>query len=319
MSPLPHSVKCSISRAPIVQEIIQSKDEEPIIPHVLFQSPKQRGDLEVTPELIWDAGQLEPYDRLPRELIQTRRFYYPNRPGDWVPPRFHYGWRPNVDRLLAFARERGITVTYADATPRIPAHNNPPHGLRPRSAFHDYLNDVYVDEHGNTVLVPHPETKALWPDADGPEPNLSAVDIFNIISRALSSMVFELAEARGILDWNSWSIYIVNTLRADRGNNFLVSLMTSGWDLMGDADEGRCTPEEIDILASAQGVSGPPRWYVDRDAFEWCDQYKEALLFGLTVVDDEGDSEWKAKGDDSDEDEEESDVDDEDEDIDELF
>lgn len=119
MSPLPHSVKCSISRAPIVQEIIQSKDEEPIIPHVLFQSPKQRGDLEVTPELIWDAGQLEPYDRLPRELIQTRRFEQTRRLG---PSEISLRLAPQC-RPAARVRERARD--YGDLRGRHPSNSRP--------------------------------------------------------------------------------------------------------------------------------------------------------------------------------------------------
>ncbi|EPT02120.1 hypothetical protein FOMPIDRAFT_88782 [Fomitopsis schrenkii] len=255
----PHAVQVSISRAPLVQEVIQAEDEQPIIPHVLFQSPAQRGDLEVTPELIWDASQLEPYDRLPREFIQTTHFYSPNRPGDWVPPQFHYGWRPNVERLLAFARERGLTRTYADArNENLPRDNDYPRGLRPTPKYMSYLNDVHVDEEGRTVLVPYPATKALWPDADGPEPDPSGIDIFNTIYKALQEMVYELAEERGFGEWCNWRIEIATTLRADEGTNFLVAVLNNGGSLTDDMDDPGCRPtrEEMDELAQALGVSG---------------------------------------------------------------
>ncbi|EPT02122.1 hypothetical protein FOMPIDRAFT_1015457 [Fomitopsis schrenkii] len=306
----PHTVKVSISRAPLVQEVIQAENEQPIIPHVLFQSPAQRGDLEVTPELIWDAAQLEPYDRLPREFIQTTHFYSPHRPGDWVPPEFHYGWRPNVERLLAFARERGLTMTYADARDdNPPGNDNYPRGLRPRPMYHSYLNDVHVDADGRTVLVPYPATKALWPDADGPEPDPSEIDIYNTISKALNMMVHELAEERGFGEWCHWITDIAVTLREDEGTNFLVSVLVSGGSLTDDMDEPGCRPtrEEMDELAQVLGVPGPARWYVDRNVFEWSDQYEEQLLVGGWVV--HGDEE--ADGDEIDEDEGDTDVDDE--------
>ncbi|EPT02118.1 hypothetical protein FOMPIDRAFT_1048130 [Fomitopsis schrenkii] len=290
----PHAVEVSISRAPLVQEIIQAEDEEPIIPHVLFQSPAQRGDLEVTPELIWDASQLEPYDRLPREFIQTTHFYPPNRPGDWVPPGFHYGWRPNLGRLLVFAQERGLTTTYGDARDNnLPRDNDYPRGLRPRSKYFSYLNDVHVDEEGCTVLVPYPATKALWPDADGPEPHPSDIDIYNTISKALKMIVCELALERGFGGWYYWMIFMAVTLRADEGTNFLVSVMSNGRNLTDGRDDHRPTREQMDELAQALGVSGPARWYVDRDAFEWEDQYQEQLVFGGPAVysdeEDDGD------------------------------
>ena len=61
------------------------------------------------------------------------------------------------------------------------------------------------------------------------------------------------------------------TLRVDEGRNFVVSVMNSyvHLTLWREPDILRPTFAELGELARMLGVSGPPRWYVDRDICQW--------------------------------------------------
>ena len=260
-----------ISDTPVVMSAIQGEDEAPLIPHALFQSPKDRDALGITPEIIWDAAQLAPFDRLPRAYINTTVFPQPHQPGDWAPPRFHYGWRPNIDRLLAFAHERGLTATYSDDLKL--NCNNYPQGLLPRPMHVEYLYDIDFDEQGCRVQVPQPATRALWPHVDKDAHDPAEIDVYNTIRRALQAMAHELRRTQGFGIWCHRNTFrVVNTLRQSKDTNLLVTVMSN--DYLTEQMED-CIPsqEEMDKLAHALGVTGKPRWYVDRDVFEWRDMY----------------------------------------------
>ena len=255
-----------ISQAPIVQSIIQTEDDPPSTLHMLFL-PETR---EYTPQEVWEASKMKPFDRLPWLFIQTTLHSPPFQPGDLEPPVFHYGWRPNIERLVAFARARQIVVTCDATSPgRSTKHHPSSTVLRPSAPL---LNDVAVDPiSGMQVMVPMAETEELWPTAPEPEP--SDVDLFATMRRALEEMMAGLARD-GVLGAWCERVRFVLTLRADEGNNYLVSIIRNS-QLTVEGGE-LPTIEEVGRLGKALGVSGPPRWYVDRDAFTWNDLFEDA-------------------------------------------
>lgn len=255
-------VNYPISEAAIVQWIIQSEDDPPLPLHTLFL-PETR---EYTPQEVWDAGRTEPFDRLPWLFIQTTLHSPPFQPGDLEPPVFHYGWRPNVERLAAFAHARQLVVTYSDST-----HSSKRYAstiLRPGAPL---LNDVAVDPvSGEQIMVPMAETEALWPTAPEPEP--SDVDLFATMAHALEDMMAGLVRD-GLLSARCERVGLALTLRAEEGQNYLVSVIRNS-QLTVEGGE-LPTPEEMVRLAEALGVLGSPRWYVDRDAFTWNDHFED--------------------------------------------
>ena len=251
-----------VSEAPIVQLITQTEDDPPFSVHVLFL-PETR---EYTPREVWDAGQTEPFDRLPWLFLQTTLHSPPFQPGDLEPPVFHYGWRPNVERLVAFAHARQLVVTHGDSSRSSKHHASTI--LRPAAPL---LNNVAVDPvSGEQIMVPMAETEALWPAAPEPEP--SDINLCATMERALKEMMMGLVRDGMLGAWCE-RVRLALTLRADEGQNYLVSVIRNS-QLTVEGDE-LPTPEEMVRLAEALGVSGSPRWYVDRDTFTWNDLFED--------------------------------------------
>ncbi|EPT02133.1 hypothetical protein FOMPIDRAFT_1015466 [Fomitopsis schrenkii] len=256
-------VNYPISQAPIVKSIIQTEDDPPVTLHMLFV-PETR---EYTPEEVWDASQLEPFDRLPWLFLQTTLHSPPFQPGDLEPPVFHYGWRPNVERLVAYARARQLVVSYGDPSRSSKHHIS--NILRPEAPL---IYDVSVDPvSGMEVMVPKAETEALWPTAPAPEP--SDIDLFATMERALPEMTAGLVRDGMLGAWCE-RVSLALTLRADEGRNYIVSVIRNS-QLTVEGGE-LPTPEEMAQLAEVLGVSGPPRWYVDRDALIWNDLFEDS-------------------------------------------
>lgn len=267
-----------ISEAPIVRASVQAAEEPPLALHPLWSSP---GNVDVPhhPKAIWQASRIAPYDRLPRTLARIVS-WPPSTPGGWEPPTFHYGWRPNVERLLAFAKERGLTVTCADGKSSWLSHH--PSILRPQLRNKLCLYEVHFDEFGNTIR-PRPDTDALWPPVDNllsPADLPRTIDVCETISAALRQLMREALEARMFGEWCT-TLDIALTLRVDDGKNFLVSVMNSYnhlalWDR--NEDISRPSLEDMYLLAIMLGVSGPPKWYVDRDRCQWVNLSRQGHL-----------------------------------------
>ncbi|KAI0719684.1 hypothetical protein C8Q72DRAFT_645096 [Fomitopsis betulina] len=251
-----------ICKAPIVQSIIQAEDEPPATLHVLFV-PETR---EYTPEEVWEASRLKPFDRLPWLFIQTMLHSPPFMPGDLEPPAFHYGWRPNVKKLLAFAQAHQLVVTYGD--PSEPRHLTDI--LRPKVPL---IYDVSVDPVSRReMLVPKAKTEALWPTAPVPKP--TEINVFVTMERALRAVMTGLVRDGLISVWCPERTMLALTLRADEGQNYLVSVFRNS-NLTVEGGE-LPTVKEIRVIAKALGVSGPPKWYADRDHFMWHDLASES-------------------------------------------
>lgn len=260
-----------ISRAPIVQAIVEATpDVSGDIPS-LFLPPDSR-DVVFPPNYFWDASRAAPYDRLPRFLVLTVS-WWKGAPRGWEPPKFHYGWRPDVLKMLDYAEVHGLMVTYAADESSLDLQY--PNILRPQPRDKRCLNIVCIDGRGLKV-VPKPYTEMLWPAVDpsrSPEDFRYEVDVYGTLRAVFRKLMHEAWEA-GILGQWCLETDIVLTLRADEGSNFVVSVLNSHrhltqWD---KEDILRPTWAEMNRLAEILGASGRPQWYVDRDMCQWlCD------------------------------------------------
>lgn len=279
-SPPQHVDILPIAQASLVQESIRTEDNIPHVLHPVFRPPGTSTD-SLTPELIWEAGQLEPIDRLPISLIKSVFWRPPFRPGNWTPPVFHYGWRPDIQKLLKFARERKLTVTYAqDARDENIRRTTFPNILRPQPHYSQshYLHMIQTDRAGRKWSLPKPATARLWPPVeDTVHVHGSRVFVFPTIEKALAVMLREAVKDGILAQWCS-SVDIALTLRADEGTNFVVSVLTNDCLTASNGDDTGPTPEEMRQLAAVLGVSGSPRWYVDRDDFTWFDVHDRVVL-----------------------------------------
>ena len=283
-----HFERSPIFSAPTIQAILEAGYGTYADLHPLFQPPGIR-EVTPTPELIWEASRLAPYDRLPRSLVNTITWYPKLTPGNWTPPIFHYGWRPNIQKLLDFAQARGLTVTYGDDEPT--RSYTYPNILRPRPSCDEYLYDFPVTDGGYTVKMPKPETVAFWP----PVEEITRVEetdvfVFPTISEALDVMLREAVNAGTLGPW-CHSVSIALTLRADEGTNYVVSVLDNVHQLAGREAYAGPTLEDMAQLAAVIGVSGSPRWYVDRDDLEWEDSFASVYSEYDQEEDEEDDSE----------------------------
>ena len=96
-------------------------------------------------------------------------------------------------------------------------------------------------------------------------------------SKALAVMLREGVQDGILAQWCSL-VNIALTLRADEETNFVVSVLTNDCLTTSDGDDTESTPEEMRQLAEVLGVSGSPRWYVDRDDFTWSDEYDRVVI-----------------------------------------
>ena len=264
-----------ISQEPIVQATIQAEGEEPIETHHLFQRPRNEHII-FPPELFWDASHVEPYDRLPRFLVFPVSWRH-RTPRSWESPKFHYGWRPDVTKLLNFAMERGLVVSCDERRSSWDFHH--PSILRPQPHDKRSLNYIHYDDFGPRVR-PKPITEALWPALEPlpSEVNLSLmIDLFETISEAVYRMMCEASESGILGDWCK-RVEIWLTLRVDEGHNFIISVINSHDHLVqwGGEEIPVPAPEDLERLAAMLGVSGPPKWYVDRDICQWIDYSRPA-------------------------------------------
>ena len=176
--------------------------------------------------------------------------------------------------LLEFARERGLTVTYAqDEEGEDFRGVTYPNILRPqlsRSRVH-YLH-TFVDATDGNYIVPQPATMRFWPPVEEDAPvELSDVFVFPTLTKALRVLLDEAVERGIVAEWFR-SVDIALTLRADEGTNYVVSILTNADLVTSGQREPKPTLEEIHQAGEVLGVSEPPRWYVDRDDFDWQDQ-----------------------------------------------
>ena len=257
-----------ISRAPIVQAIVQPTPEVPDGTPALFLPPESR-DVVFPPDYFWDAGRAAPYDRLPRFLVLTVAWWR-GAPRGWEPPKFHYGWRPNVQKLLDYAAAHGLTVTYADG--KSSWYLQHPNILRPQPRDKRCLYDVVANGCG-LRLVAKPFTEMMWPPVDparSPVQRGNEVDVYETLRAAFRKLMQEAWEAGVLGQWCTLAD-IALTLRADAGKNFVVSVLDSHVHLTQWRKEDilRPTLAEMDRLATILGVTGPAKWYVDRDVCQW--------------------------------------------------
>lgn len=264
-----------MSQEPIVHATIQAEGEDPIEMHHLFQRPES-GNMIFPPEVFWDASHVGPFDRLPRSLVFPVSWRQPE-PRSWESPRFHYGWRPNIPRLLDYATEHGILVTCDERRSSWDFHH--PSILRPQPHDKRCLNYIHWDEFGPRVR-PKPMTEALWPALEPlpSEVDLSRmIDLYETISVALYQMMCEALEKGIFGDWCK-RVEMWLTLRVDEGKNFIISVINSHDHLVQWKGQEIPTPapEDLERLATMLGVSGPPRWYVDRDICQWIDYSRPA-------------------------------------------
>lgn len=259
-----------VSQAEIIQACVQAPGETPPPLHPLFRRPEGE-EVILTPEYIWNASQFPPYERLPRSFAHLVSWPPSSTSGScWEPPTFHFGWRPNVKFMLDIARQHGLTVTRADAASSWLVHY--PNIFRPQPRDVRCLNELDFDESGNSLL-PKYETEVLWPPVDAllsRDDIPRTIDVYETITATLREMLRE-ARVRGIVgDWCA-TLDIALTLRVDDGNNFVVAIMNSynHLALWHKEDMPRLSIDDMCVLKTILGVSGPPMWYVDRDRFQW--------------------------------------------------
>ncbi|EPT02132.1 hypothetical protein FOMPIDRAFT_114416 [Fomitopsis schrenkii] len=265
----PRAETYPISRAPIIQSSVQGEDEVPLEVHTLLRP----GGWNITPELLWDLSRFPPLDRLPRSIVQTTDYLPPIEPNSWVPPIFHYGWRPNIRRMLTFARGHGLAVTYGEQP------DDDDNILRPEPDYwrtHGPLDDVGFPKGGCEVpwQTLREGIEALWPPVDEVhEPH--EINVHATLDAVIKKMMRGFAEDGTFGTWCTRN-NIALTLPADEGNNYVISVMANTECYLTDDPAfvyDRPTPEDVERLGQALGVSGPPRWYVDRDDCVWRDMF----------------------------------------------
>ena len=271
-----------ISRNPVVQSSVQVETEEPSeIPPLFLQV----GGL-THPRLVWDARFFPPLDRLPRFLADTSEWNLPIQPGSWKPPVLHYGWRPDIEMLLAHAQKRGLTVTLKDK-PRVYGENilRPSTTYWPREGGDEITVPVTISNPGTEVthqeVVTGIETVVhlLWtPTDDNYEYPPSTIDVYSTICAALRDMLHDFVINDICGAWCRIRVRIALTLQEEEGkHNYLISIMTSELEDVaegaGRADNLPPTLEDVVQLGRALGITKPPQWFIDRDDCVWTDHF----------------------------------------------
>ena len=267
--------KLPISQLLIIQSSIMAEDE------LTFKTPpvyhKMQG--KTKPEDVWDASHFPPFDRLPRFLVERTVYMPPIEPCSYKPPVFHYGWRPNIAKLLARAQARKLTITLGNKSPKHGGNVFRPNMAHwPRSNRLGKLEYEYAD--GNRIrvapLTVEEGLELLWPSMEeATVRNPAAIDVHATICAALKDWLHELAREGKFGGWCT-RVRIARTLRVDDGENYVISVMTNGLD---DTTQNsrfgidRPTPLEVAQLGCILEVTRPPKWYVDRDDCVWCDYF----------------------------------------------
>ncbi|KZT67484.1 hypothetical protein DAEQUDRAFT_812869 [Daedalea quercina L-15889] len=227
---------------------IQSEDDpQPDLPRLFL--PKTAAS---TDEEIGEAYGVAPFERLPRILIPVNL-----EPGDLEPPMFHYGWRPNTRKMLAYAQAHGIMVIHPpkDNDVLITAYFGESHSSGSEFVDAELGQDednIHGDEHSNigpSMTADSSEWEGVWPEYDGLNP--LDVDHLSTLTHVLEKMLNDFKDEEGDAGpWNELFITIAVTLPyGDDGLNHVVTVFTNS-DLTCPGQR-LPTPEEMKRLGEA--------------------------------------------------------------------
>ncbi|KAH9916468.1 uncharacterized protein B0H18DRAFT_65162 [Fomitopsis serialis] len=212
-----------------------------------------------------DACHVEPFALLPRMFIPIPSAIY-------RPPTMHYGWSAPRETLLAYAKEHGLILMMGrrrrpladesdgESSDDDASDSSTDDGTEDTGSGDDDSSSKGGDESdGSGTVVVERTCRPLPPLFPNPrgmnidEP-ASMVAALKHVSTQLSKDGLQVA-----------TMALHSTLQHDEDELRIISVYTNYHLHRKDLP----SPEDIRKLGEAVGITAPPKWYIDRDKYEW--------------------------------------------------
>ncbi|KAH9927704.1 uncharacterized protein B0H18DRAFT_1118485 [Fomitopsis serialis] len=221
----------------------------------------------VTRQELWDACHVEPFALLHRMFIPVPSAIY-------RPPTMHYGWSAPRETLLAYAKKHGLILMIGRRRRPLPDEldgESSDDDASESSADDDTEDtesgdDDFSSQAGNesarsgTVVVER-TSRPLPPLF--PKAHRKKIDEPASMVAALEHISTQLSKKDG---WRiPATMELRSTLQHGEGEPRVISVYTNYHFLRKDLP----SPEDIQKLGEAVGMTTPPKWYIDEYKYEW--------------------------------------------------